>query len=76
MPPKLHPFGKLLFRVSQNIGQWRGLKGHAQDPVLAVGVLLGAGLSHAKRPRFRAARLFVLPPFIERDHVVVPSSAA
>lgn len=62
-------YGKLAFRVSQAIGQWR-LKGHAADPFWRW----VAGWARAcRKPSdlgFDDAR-FVLPPLTERDHVVV-----
>lgn len=67
-------FGKLSFRVSQDLAKWR-LKGHAQEP-------FWRWVSSWARACRRPSDLgftdegYALPPLIEREHVVTPSRPA
>jgi hypothetical protein len=64
-------FGKLSFRVSQQIGQWR-MKGHAVTPFWRwVASWARACRKPSDLGAFDDAR-FVLPPLIENEHVVKP----
>ena len=67
-------YGKLAFRVSQQIGQWR-LKGHAQEPFWQW---VASWARACRRPSdlgFADAR-FVLPELVEREHIVIPRQPA
>lgn len=67
-------YGKLAFRVSQQIGQWR-LKGHAVVP-------FWRWVSSWARACRKPSDLgfddngFLLPPLIQREHVIDPQRAA
>lgn len=63
-------FGKLSFRVSQQIGQWR-LKGHAVTPFWRWVASWAKACRKPSDLGFDDAR-FVLPELIERDHVIEP----
>ncbi len=68
-------FGKLAFRVSQTIGQWR-MKGHAVEPFWKW---VASWARAARRPSdlgaFSDAR-YILPALIENEHVVHPARPA
>ena len=68
-------FGKLSFRVSQSIGQWQ-MKGHAVEHFWRW---VASWARAARKPSdlgpFDDAR-YVLPPLIERQHVVTPNRPA
>ena len=61
-------FAKLAFRVSQQIGQWR-LKGHAEEPFWCW---VASWAKACRKPSDLgcADGPFILPPLIERTHVV------
>jgi hypothetical protein len=63
-------FGKLSFRVSQQIGQWR-LKGHAITPFWQWVASWARACRKPSDLGFDDGA-FQLPELIERDHVVVP----
>jgi hypothetical protein len=63
-------FGKLSFRVSQQIGQWR-LKGHAVTPFWRWVASWARACRKPSDLGFDDAR-FVLPPLVEREHVIIP----
>lgn len=63
-------FGKLSFRVSQQIGQWH-LKGHAATPFWKW---IASWARACRKPSdlgFSDAA-FALPPLIERSHIIMP----
>ncbi len=63
-------FGKLSFRVSQQIGQWR-LKGHAVTPFWKWVASWARACRKPSDLGFSDER-FVLPPLEEREHIVIP----
>jgi hypothetical protein len=65
-------FGKLSFRVSQTIGQWR-LKNHAVTNFWQWVASWGRACRKPSDIGFNDSR-FILPELIERDHVIMPSS--
>lgn len=66
----LNRFGKLSFRVSQNIGRWR-LKGHAVEPFWRWVSSWARACRQPSDLGFDDEN-FVLPPLVERDHVITP----
>jgi hypothetical protein len=67
-------FGKLSFRVSQGINQWR-LKGHAVEPFWRW---IASWARACRKPSDLGCSdaRFVLPEIIEREHVVEPTRPA
>jgi hypothetical protein len=67
-------FGKLSFRVSQSIGQWR-LKGHAEQ---AFWQWVASWARACRTPADMGfpADGFALPPLIEQDHIIMPDRPA
>ncbi len=65
-------FGKLSFRVSQQIGQWR-LKGHAVTPFWQW-VASWARVCRKPSDLGFEDGAFVLPPLEEREHIVIPKT--
>ena len=65
-------FGKLSFRVSQQIGQWR-LKGHAVTPFWRWVASWARACRKPSDLGFSDAA-FVLPPLQEREHVITPKT--
>lgn len=67
-------FGKLSFRVSQQIGQWR-LKGHAED---AFWRWVSSWARACRKPSDLGFSDdgFDLPALIERDHIIMPDRPA
>lgn len=67
-------FGKLSFRVSQQIGQWR-MKGHAVEPFWRWVASWARACRKPSDLGFDDSR-FVLPPLDEQYHVVKPRKPA
>ena len=67
-------FGKLAFRVSQQIGQWR-LKGHAVTPFWQW---VASWARACRKPSDLGCSdaQFVLPPLEEREHIIMPQRPA
>ena len=67
-------FAKLAFRVSQSIGQWR-LKGHAVVPFWRW---VASWARACRKPSDLGCDdgPFLLPPLIERDHIIKPKQPA